>query len=128
MSINIEPGNNIEHHELIAEIRPAFAAALEKASGKPLETVPLRNWVLGVKQDIESVIQGAEGVDEKKLQLHLAKNPAAKLLEFFETLVAQTQPSDILAVENTAEASENLREVDAIKPKWIEKWVKEWLQ
>lgn len=109
------------------EVRPDFAAALEKASGKSLETVPLRNWVLRVRQDIESVIQGAEGVDEKKLQLHLAKNPAAKLLEFFETLVGQTQPSDLLATEKTAEASEKLREVNAIKAEWIEKWVKEWL-
>ncbi|KAJ5263339.1 NRPS-like enzyme [Penicillium angulare] len=109
-------------------LQPAILDALQKVTGRPLETIPLRNWVLRVRKDIESAGRGGKGLDEKKLELHLAKNPAAKLLEFFEALVTQAQPDDLLDTQKTAQASKKLGDVDSIKPEWVQKWVKEWLE
>ncbi|KAJ5100641.1 acetyl-CoA synthetase-like protein [Penicillium angulare] len=116
------------HPKPWGELQPVIVDSLQKITGKSLETIPLRNWVIRVRKDIESVGQGDKGLDEKKLQLHLATNPAAKLLEFFEALVAQTQPDDLLDTQKTAQASTKLREVDGVKPEWVQKWVKEWLE
>ncbi|KAJ5721627.1 NRPS-like enzyme [Penicillium malachiteum] len=110
------------------EIQPFVVDALHKIAGKTVETIPLRDWVIRVRKDVEAASQGDKVLKEAELQAHLAKNPAAKLLEFFEGLVAHTTPESALDTQNTAQASDKLREVDAVKSEWIEKWVGEWLQ
>ncbi|KAJ6028558.1 NRPS-like enzyme [Penicillium herquei] len=110
------------------EIKPFVVDALQKLSGKTVDTIPLRDWVIRVRKDVEAASQGDKVLKEAELQAHLAKNPAAKLLEFFEGLVAHTSSESALDTQNTSQASEKLREVDAVKPEWIEKWVGEWLQ
>lgn len=112
------------HPQSWKEIRPIVANTLCKISGKALETIPEREWVLRVRRDVELPSQAGE----KELQLRLSRNPAAKLLEFFETAMAQRTPENALDVQSTTEVSEKLREVDAVKPEWIQKWVQEWLQ
>ncbi|KAJ6002607.1 acetyl-CoA synthetase-like protein [Penicillium sp. IBT 35674x] len=111
------------HPQTWKEIRPIVTEALGKVCGKSLETIPEREWVLRVRQGVELPSQAGE----MELQLQLSKNPAAKLLEFFETAMAQTTPENVLDVQGTAQVSEKLREVDAVKPEWIQKWVQEWL-
>ncbi|KAJ5717801.1 NRPS-like enzyme [Penicillium malachiteum] len=110
------------------EIQPFVTDALQKISGKTVETITLRDWVLRVRKDVEAASQGDKILKESELQAHLAKNPAAKLLEFFEGLLANSTPECALDTQHTAQASEKLREVDAVKPEWVEKWVGEWLQ
>ncbi|KAJ5634499.1 NRPS-like enzyme [Penicillium herquei] len=110
------------------ETQPFVTDALQKVSGKTVETISLRHWVLRVRKDVEAASQGDKVLNEGELQAHLAKNPAAKLLEFFEGLVANSTSESALDTQHTAQASEKLREVDAVKPEWVEKWVEEWLQ
>ncbi|KAJ5814169.1 acetyl-CoA synthetase-like protein [Penicillium pulvis] len=112
------------HPQSWKDIRPIVADTLGKASGKTLETIPEREWVLRVRRAVELHSQAGK----KDLQLQLSKNPAAKLLEFFETAMAQTTPENVLDVQITAQVSEKLLEVHAVKPEWIQKWVQEWLQ
>ncbi|KAJ5556369.1 acetyl-CoA synthetase-like protein [Penicillium frequentans] len=112
------------HPQFWKEIRPIVADILRKASGRSLETISEREWVLRVRRGVELASQAGE----KELQLQLSKNPAAKLLEFFETAMAQTTPENVLDVQDTAQVSKKLREVDAVKPEWIQKWAQEWLQ
>ncbi|OOF90646.1 hypothetical protein ASPCADRAFT_178602 [Aspergillus carbonarius ITEM 5010] len=116
----------VNRHPLAwGDIRPVVAAALSKVSGKMVETVPFREWVQRVRQDIESV--GVGQLSEGELQTMLAKNPAAKLLEFFEGVMSQTARENVLDTEITARLSEKLRMVSGVQPEWIEKWVGEWI-
>ncbi|KAJ6103833.1 NRPS-like enzyme [Penicillium sp. IBT 16267x] len=112
------------HPQSWKDIRSVVADTLGKASGKILDTIPEREWLLRVRRDVELASQAGE----KELQLQLSKNPAAKLLEFFETAMAQTTLENVLDAQGTAQVSEKLREVDAVKPEWIQEWVQEWLQ
>jgi hypothetical protein len=65
-------------------------------------------------------------LSETDLQGVLARNPAAKLLEFFTAFMAQTKRGDVLDTRITAKSSNRLRAVSAVQPEWIEKWVREW--
>ncbi|PWY91620.1 NRPS-like enzyme [Aspergillus sclerotioniger CBS 115572] len=105
---SVHGGVNVYHpvnlHPLSWEdIRPVVAEALSKVSGKMVETVPFREWTV------------------------LTRNPAAKLLEFFEGVMAQTGRENVLDTEGTARLSEKLRMVDAVRSEWVEKWVGEWV-
>lgn len=112
-----------------SDIRPAVASALSKTAGKTVETVPFHEWLQLVRKDIESAGGGRDkAIKEAELQALLAKNPAAKLLEFFEGVMAQTEKENVLDTQLTAQSSEKLRAVGAVKSEWIEKWVGEWLQ
>ncbi|GKZ23398.1 putative NRPS-like protein biosynthetic cluster [Aspergillus brasiliensis] len=105
--------------------RPVVAEALSKVSGKPIATVPFTEWVQRVRQDLE--MAGTGEMSDSELQKRLAKNPAAKLLEFFEGIMSQKERENVLDTRLTGQASEKLRAVDAVKPEWIHKWVEEWV-
>lgn len=109
-----------------SEIRPFVADALRHTSGKSIDIVPFRQWVQRVRQDIETA--GKTALAEAELEALLAKNPAAKLLEFFEKAMAQSTQDNVLDTQHTARRCKKLQDVDAIKPEWIQKWVGEWLQ
>ncbi|KAL2785317.1 acetyl-CoA synthetase-like protein, partial [Aspergillus keveii] len=107
------------------DIRPMVADALLKITGKRVDIVSPQEWLQLVRQDIEST-GSAPGLSETDLQGVLARNPAAKLLEFFTAFMAQTKRGDVLDTRITAKASNRLRAVSAVQPEWIEKWVREW--
>ncbi|KAE8363507.1 hypothetical protein BDV27DRAFT_129836 [Aspergillus caelatus] len=105
-------------------IRSTVAEALSKVSGKTVDTIPFQDWVQRVRQDIES----GSKLNDGELQALLARNPAAKLLEFFEGIMSQTERENVLDTRLTVQLSDKLRAVDAVTPAWIHKWVAEWLQ
>ncbi|EIT74140.1 hypothetical protein BDV35DRAFT_403939 [Aspergillus flavus] len=105
-------------------VRPVVAEALSKASGKTVDTIPFQDWVQRVRQDIET----GNKLNDGELQALLSRNPAAKLLEFFEGIMSQTERENVLDTRLTVQLSEKLQAVDAVKPEWIQKWVEEWLQ
>ncbi|KAL3465624.1 hypothetical protein BJX64DRAFT_50149 [Aspergillus heterothallicus] len=112
------------------EIRPVLVDALCTISGKEIGTVPYGEWIQRVRRDIEGV--GSISTTSSKdtgdaLQTALARNPAAKLLDFFEGIMSETESGSVLNTVNTAGLSERLRAVDGVKAEWIEKWVREWL-
>jgi thioester reductase-like protein len=110
------------HPQSWKDIRPVVADALQ-VPGKVIEIIPWQEWILRVRQDIELVSQ-----DKEVLQIQLAKNPDAKLLDFFEDVMRQTEAEMVLDAKATMLVSEKLRMVDAVKAEWIQKWVKEWMQ
>ncbi|KAJ5929819.1 acetyl-CoA synthetase-like protein [Penicillium verhagenii] len=104
------------------DIRSVVEEALA-AQGKTVEVIPSQEWILRVRRDLECTRQDKN----KELQIQLAKNPAAKLIDFFEVVGNQTETDNSLDTRVTARVSEKLREVDAVKPEWIQKWVNEWV-
>ncbi|KAL4974654.1 NRPS-like enzyme [Aspergillus desertorum] len=95
-----------------SEITPVLAESLASHARKPapLPTIPLTEWI-------------------RRLQAALERNPAAKLIAFFEGLAASTnaQPDNILETTETARRSEKLRGVHKVRAEWIKKWIEEWL-
>ncbi|KAI9927529.1 hypothetical protein MW887_003147 [Aspergillus wentii] len=126
-AINVFHPHNI-HPQTWETIRPMVADAIFKTSGKKIETIPSRDWVQRVRHDIEIASNSDKGLSDKDLQALLAKNPAAKLLEFFDGIMSQTAPENVLDTTLTAQRSEKLRVVEGVKSEWIEKWVGEWVQ
>ncbi|KAJ5083746.1 NRPS-like enzyme [Penicillium angulare] len=115
------------------DIRPAVASALHKATGKTIETIASHEWLLRVRRDIETAGSGRDkAIGEKELQELLARNPAAKLLEFFGQIMPETanevEAWNVLDTRLTAQRSEKLQAVGAVQSEWIDKWVREWLQ
>ncbi|KAJ6084595.1 acetyl-CoA synthetase-like protein [Penicillium sp. IBT 16267x] len=72
-------------------------------------------WILRVQRDIERVSQ-----DKEELQIQLAKNPAAKVLDFFEDVMSHIEVTNLLDAKGTALISDKLRMVDAVKAEWIQ--------
>ncbi|KAE8146594.1 hypothetical protein BDV25DRAFT_143558 [Aspergillus avenaceus] len=103
------------------EIRPMVVDALSKISGRAVETITIQDWIQRIRQDIEPT--GPQPLSDHELQDRLAKNPAAKLLDFFEGVVSQSARENILDTKLTAQVSERLRTVGAVNTEWIQKWV-----
>jgi thioester reductase-like protein len=102
------------------------ADELFQITGKPLDYINLSEWVQLVRQDIETAGRTQRVVGGSNLQVLLEKNPAAKLLEFFEELLSM-QSDNVLDTRGTASVSEKLRSVEGIKEEWIRKWIREWM-
>jgi hypothetical protein len=76
--------------------------------------------------NMEAACRG-DGASDEMLRKNLEKNPAAKLLDFFEALVLARWPV-ALGSGNTALKSHKLRSIDGIKEEWIHKWIREWME
>lgn len=126
-SINVFHPLNV-HPKTWTDIHPVIAKTLSSLSEQNLETVSLTSWVQRVRRDIETAGGGASSGDEELKQL-LEKNPAAKLLEFFEAIAASDSKSDnVLDTRLTAQRSAKLRDVDEVKDEWIRKWIEGWIE
>lgn len=108
-------------------IRPVIADALAGYAGKQIETVPLVDWIERVRRDLEGT--GTGGSSDNELQVLLERDPAAKLLGFFEGLAdsASAEPDNVLETGKTAQRSERLRAVPGVKAEWVRKWVGKWV-
>lgn len=104
------------------ELRAAVIHELSTHTKKPMEVVPLRVWIAKVRK--ESEFTSSDGVN---LEAALRRNPAAKLLDFFEDLVAsETSSINQLAFSETFNLSEAMRELEPLKDEWVRKWIREW--
>ncbi|TGO67587.1 hypothetical protein BOTNAR_0039g00240 [Botryotinia narcissicola] len=87
---------------------------------QPLHTVSPATWLASFRASSEA---GYEDV---------TANPAVKLLYSFEGLWAihadtEKVPMQPMVVEKALEASPAIRKLDAVKVKWMHKWVEEWV-
>jgi hypothetical protein len=59
----------------------------------------------------------------------LRENPAVKLLEFYGSLAVDgdVQLPKQLAIQNTEEESPSLQALEAIKPEWLNGWIRDWV-
>jgi thioester reductase-like protein/aryl carrier-like protein len=103
------------------EILPTIVKMLETFKSAPgsIKVVPLEAWLQIIRADVESATAG-------DMDAALKANPAVKLLNTFEKL-AQEGKKPRLETVKTESVSTTLKEVDAIKPEWIEIWCKQWL-
>lgn len=109
-------------------IKPDVVDALYAYSGKKLETISLESWIEKVRKDMETTAGSHRTLRDGELQALLEKNPAVKLLGFYENLLAEkADTGNILDTKQTAEKSAKLQVVEGIKTEWIQKWIGEWM-
>ncbi|CAL5868171.1 uncharacterized protein PFLUO_LOCUS2395 [Penicillium psychrofluorescens] len=115
------------HPQLWVSILPAVQKELSSGRDKELEVIPLGEWIVRVRRDME---EKGRAQDED-LETLLRSNPAVKLLEFYEGLDVQGKEQSSLAnvfeTSRTAGRSEALRAVPAIDKECIAKWIGEWV-
>ena len=104
-------------------VRDTLIASLQSLSQKPIEIIPLASWLEKVRQDSEAA-SGAQS----QLEAYLSRNPAVKLLDFYQTLLdtSNYQGSE-LEIDRTLATSEKMRALGSINAEWIGKWVQEWM-
>ncbi|OOF90104.1 hypothetical protein ASPCADRAFT_179722 [Aspergillus carbonarius ITEM 5010] len=88
-----------------------------------VEVVSFEEWVGRVR----GVVEGVEGRGKEEMRTVMERNPAGKLLGFFENAVADRGMSRGFETRRTAERSERLRAVEGVKEEWVRKWVREWM-
>ena len=96
---------------------------------KPIETVSLHTWIIKVKKDAESIV-GNSRIGHDELEAYLKTNPAAKLLDFYESLLSGAKggaEANAIETKETAKCSPKLRALEGIKDAWVRKWTKEWM-
>lgn len=86
-------------------------------TGNPLETVTLREWVDALLASVSDF----DNVDT------LSANPAAKLLDFFQTLAErEAEPEPSFETSHAAHASKTLRDLKPVSPGWMVRWLEQW--
>ena len=88
----------------------------ELSEDKRLEQVPLRAWVDALK---ESASTGSDDA---------SKNPAVRLLPFFDEIAHGTEEERAVTLdtEKTAESSERLKSLTAVGEEWMALWMRQW--
>ncbi|KAL3492079.1 putative NRPS-like enzyme [Aspergillus germanicus] len=83
-------------------------------------TVHLAEWVKSLQDSIAGD-GGGDGAD-------ISRNPAAKLVGFYEQILAEGEEGALrLSTFRTEELSKGLRRMPAVWPEWVKGWVREWL-
>lgn len=109
---------------LLPAITDAVAGQQHSSGRLPLQVVAPASWLarLRASNDTESYHDVA------------VRNPAIKLLDFFDNLwgaEAGTEPTPVpmkpMAVEHAVEASPALRRLEPVQLDWMHKWVMEWV-
>ncbi|KAI0473497.1 hypothetical protein GGR56DRAFT_666669 [Xylariaceae sp. FL0804] len=93
---------------------PVVARCLARA-GKTIELVSLDEWLAALRESA-----AAAGADD------LTRNPAMKLLDFYESLAAGGAEMVMLDTKDTVAASETLSSVEAVHDEWVENWMRQW--
>ncbi|KAL4935726.1 male sterility protein-domain-containing protein, partial [Aspergillus oleicola] len=80
--------------------------------------VPLSEWV----QKLHTA------VDSQGPHVDFDTNPAAKLVEFYEQLLAVSALDGVrLSTAGTLQVSKALSALHAVRPEWLQGWIREWL-
>ena len=115
------------HTTTWTELRATVAHELSSRTKRPMEVLPLRTWIAQVRNKAESMANSSEDADDVNLEAALRSNPAAKLLDFFEGLVASEKvSSNQLDFSETIKRSKSMQELEPIKDEWVRKWIREW--
>lgn len=86
-------------------------------TGKELEAVTLREWV-------DALLASVSNIDHVDI---LSANPAAKLLDFFQTLAErEAEPVPLFETVQAARASKTFRDLKPVSPEWMARWLKQW--
>jgi thioester reductase-like protein len=122
--------NHIVHPKpvLWSSLLQSISKAIEEAtlSSQPIKVVSYADWVSTLKTKT-SEAENEAGLDPAQLA---QKNPAMKLLEFYESLAGSGEGAlrQRLALEETMKGSKTLRELEPLKDEWVTGWVREWIE
>ncbi|KAF7934870.1 uncharacterized protein EAE98_002915 [Botrytis deweyae] len=109
------------------DVREELVMDLSSISGKLIDVVPLDVWIAKVRQDVELKAGAGTILKDGELDVILKKNPAAKLLEFYEDVLGGGEESNYLETQETQKASKTLKDLEGVKREWIAKWISEWV-
>ena len=108
-------------------LRAIVLDELRSQTKKPMEVVPLRTWIARVRKEAESTAGSSGNAEDVDLETVLRKNPAVKLVEFYEELVASEGVStNRLEFAETLKTSRAMQGLEPIKDEWVRKWIREW--
>ena len=85
--------------------------------GDNIQIVPMATWVQKLRASAESSVSEAA----------LAKNPAIKLVDFYQGLVDATKTPTQLETRETEKKSATFRNLKAVKEDWLAKWISAWI-
>ncbi|KEY72788.1 hypothetical protein S7711_09507 [Stachybotrys chartarum IBT 7711] len=106
-----------------SELVPTIREAYQELSGKELEVVAPSTWLERLQQSIESLTHG----DVSLLTAAAEQNPGIRLHEFYRDSLWTTQSTTPpMVIDHAMETSPSLRELPAIKPSWMRKWLQGW--
>jgi thioester reductase-like protein/acyl-CoA synthetase (AMP-forming)/AMP-acid ligase II len=113
---------------------PTVVEALEEASSSTpaIKVLKYDEWLTLLQSTVSSTAvtdKNSNGVksDQSMTVDPLRDNPAVKLLEFYESLMINTDKAKPLAVEETAKTCPSLQSLDAIKSEWLRGWIRDWV-
>ena len=99
-----------------------FLFPSSSTSHKP-RTLSLKTWLSRVRASMESKTKE----HDSDLATLLEENPAVKLLDFYEGMVAEDgKEGNGWKIGKTVQRSERLRSVEGVKDEWVRNWMGEW--
>jgi hypothetical protein len=95
------------------------------SSSQAVQIIPYADWISTLKRK-SAECEIAEASDALTVA---SKNPAMKLLDFYESLKSQGEKGLRIRMDmaNTLRSSKTLRSLEPIQNEWIAGWVKEWI-
>ncbi|KAI0120267.1 hypothetical protein F4776DRAFT_633434 [Hypoxylon sp. NC0597] len=78
-----------------------------------LEMVPLETWVDALRESTSKTED-------------LTRNPAVKILDFFEGIVKKSRDPILLDTSHTLGASRTLANLEPVREAWMENWMRQW--
>lgn len=107
-------------------VRDTVLHSLESITQTPMEVIPLTSWLEKVRQDSEAAARQGSGAQQ--LEDYVQRNPAVKLLGFYDSLLdAESYSGGELEIEGTLARSEKMRALEGVSAEWVRKWVREWM-
>ncbi|KAI0141212.1 putative NRPS-like enzyme [Xylariaceae sp. FL1272] len=124
---------NIRNPTLVRweDVLPAIKEGIEVGLGRTVDVVSPETWLARLGKRVEAITVGNDGFDTA-----VAASPAIKLVDFYRNSLwnvdhvsssSETTPHVSMAIEKNLDASQTLRNLSPITPRWMRKWVDEWL-
>ncbi|KAH8661698.1 male sterility protein-domain-containing protein [Tricladium varicosporioides] len=101
-----------------SELLPTIVETLSAFKTKPIEVVSFQDWLQRIHADM--------GSSDFDIEDGIKRNPAIKLLTTYEALLEEEVSE--MATEKAQAASSKLRDCEAVKPEWVQKWCENWLR
>ncbi|EFQ93029.1 hypothetical protein PTT_09722 [Pyrenophora teres f. teres 0-1] len=109
------------------DLLPVIQRTLSSSSPQnPISIIPYAEWLALLKYKTAEAEKDTE-VDHTALAM---RNPAMKLLDFYEGLLRESGARTLgvkLDMQRTMGESEMLRSLEPLRGEWVEGWVREWM-
>ena len=110
-----------------------LSSIAQSQNKEPLQTITLTSWLQRIRKDMETTASSHNNkknnttLADSDLETLLQKNPAVKLLAFYENVLGnQERSSRSWDMRETIERSAKVRELEGLREEWVRKWVREW--